>query len=68
MWQSKLDPAQSSDPWSGESLTRPAAGIEPAVPYEKSAQAVLWQMGLVFAGALGFALAVNLALVAFHIG
>jgi hypothetical protein len=38
------------------------------VPYEKTARAVLWRMGLVLGGALGFAFAVDLALIVFHVG
>ena len=68
MWQSELDTAQPGEAWSGEGAARQDAHVEPAVPYEKTPQAILWRMGLVLAGALGFALAVNLALVAFHIG
>jgi hypothetical protein len=62
------DRRQITGTWTSREAAWPQAETCAAAPYEKSAQVVLRQMGLVLAGAFGFALAVSRALVALHIG
>ena len=58
---------QHSAGWS-DGGTRGRSEVPAEVPYEKTARVVLRDVGLVLASALGFAVAVNIALVALHIG
>ncbi|MBV8799546.1 MAG: hypothetical protein JO208_07045 [Alphaproteobacteria bacterium] len=62
--QRQTHPAEA---WLSDPARSPAEGTAD-ISDGSAAQVLLWQMGLVVAGALGFAFAVNIALAALHIG
>lgn len=64
----KREIASAPGCWPNGEAAWPNPAIPAEVPYEKTARAVLWQMGLALGGALGFAFAVILALIVFHVG
>jgi hypothetical protein len=67
MWKAKQRNADSADDWNGEETwSHTETGAE--VPRDQTADAVFWDMGLILAVTLSIALAVNVALVALHIG
>jgi hypothetical protein len=64
----KRNRTNSTSTWTSSEGAALHAGVRIEIPYERRVQAVLWDIGLVLAGALSVALAANVALVALHVG
>ena len=67
MWHEKQDGSNSTTAWNDCEAPSSHTQNLAEVPYEKTSEAVLWEIGVIFASTLGIALIVNIALAIFHI-